>query len=111
MKYDIVQLKIPLDKKYLGVEFYSTETKLVEEVLREIQMFTTNNAKFEPFTSQVDSVTTGTFTSLMQKDSAIGWVIVKILSEKGWEIFLACGDGEFSGLFFKHARPAMDNQH
>jgi len=111
MKYDIVQIRIPPDKQHNGVEFYSTETKLAEEILQEIQPFTTNNAKFESFTARVDTVTTGTFTSLMQKDSAIGWLIVKIVSEKGWDFFLACVDADFSSFFFKHTRHAMDEHH
>jgi hypothetical protein len=102
MKHDIVQLRIPPDKKYNGVEFYSTETKLADELLQEIQAATTKNAKFEPFSPQIDTVTTGIFTSLMQKDSAIGWMMIKIMSQKGWELFSTAVDEEFSNLFFKY---------
>jgi hypothetical protein len=102
MKYDIAHLLIPPDSKHTGVGFYSTETKLIGELLKEVEKVTTGNAKFESLTEEVDSVTTGTFHSLMQKDSSIGWLILKIMIQKGWDCFSTCVDNEYSTFDFKY---------
>jgi hypothetical protein len=102
MKYDIAQLLIPPDDKHSGVGFYSTETKLVEELLEEIRKVTTGNAEFVSLTTNVDSITTGKFISLMQKDASVGWLILKIMIEKGWDCFSTSIDNEHSSFDLKY---------
>lgn len=104
-KYEIAQLLIPPDDKHNGVGFYSTETKLVHELLEEVRRVTTGNAEFESLTTSVDAITTGKFISLMQKDASVGWFILKSMLAKGWECFSTSMDNEHSSFDLKYHYP------
>lgn len=105
-QYKIAQLWIPPDKKYDGVVLLSTDNSLVNWLLPEIKNslppFGAKNAKFTQTSNSIKDVTTGRFELLSNHDSAVGWLIVKLLSEKGWELFSTSIDGGYTSHCFRY---------
>ena len=105
-KYRIIQLQVPPESRHDGIGLISTDDSIMPMLLDEAKRVLPNSyaaklAIFTPISNSIAEISTGRFTGLSNKDTSIGWLFVKILSEMGSELFSTAVDGGFTSLFFR----------
>jgi len=107
-KYEILQLWVPPETRHEGVMLFSTKRGMEDFFLPEIKKATTvfNNspAKFSPTPNSIPNVTTGKFELLSNKDTSVGWLMIKMLCDAGWELFSTCIDGGYTSHCFRYEK-------